>query len=72
VKADQSQTPLPDELLTCQEVARFWRVDLDTVYLWIKKGVLGVVRVGAGKRRLLRITRAEVNRHTRQTPGAHT
>lgn len=59
-----------DELLTCSEVADYYRVDVGTVRRWARKGAIGTVRVGPF--RLVRIRRTEAEKHFDEVPGAET
>jgi len=50
------------------EVAAKYRVHRVTVRQWVRKGLIGCVRVGPFGR--VRITEAEAARHFEETPGA--
>lgn len=50
-----------EELLTVSEVARLLSVEDETVRRWIRNGAMQAKHVGPS--RLIRITRAEVQRH---------
>ena len=58
------------ELLTCNEVARQYGVEPETVRRWARKGVISVVHVGPY--RTVRITRDEADRHFVRVQGADT
>jgi excisionase family DNA binding protein len=52
-------TDLPDkELLRPDEVARFWRVSVKTVYRWIDMGVMDGVKKGG----TVRVSREEAEK----------
>ena len=57
-----------DLLLTPQEVARRLSINRETVYLWMRKGVIHYVTVGQGRRRpRKRIRTSEVARQLRES-----
>jgi len=58
-----------DELLTPRAVAARWKVSLETVRRWIRKGIIGHTRGPGG---VVRIPASEVERHSRFVPGAET
>ncbi|KAA5805957.1 MULTISPECIES: helix-turn-helix domain-containing protein [Thermoanaerobacterium] len=47
-----------DKFYTVQEVAEMFKVNIHTVYRWIKEGRLNAVKVGD----LVRITESELNK----------
>lgn len=49
------------KLMTCLEVARAYRVNVETVRRWVRKGAIDVVRVGPHRR--IRIRSAEADKH---------
>jgi excisionase family DNA binding protein len=52
--------------VTVSELARYWRVSVDTIYRDIKKGALTTYRVGSS--RAIRISTAEARRYGRPAP----
>ena len=60
----------PCRLMTCREVAVRYRVHVETVRRWVRKGIVGVVRVGPYHR--IRITEAEAKRHFESSTGVAT
>lgn len=52
---------MPDpDLLSVREAAVRYHVTIQTIYLWIRKGVVPVVRVGPG-RRTIRLPRVDAD-----------
>lgn len=59
-----------DRLLTCRQVAVAYKVHTETVRRWVRKGVIGVIRVGP--HRAIRIPKSEAVKHFMLTQGAKT
>ena len=65
-----SAAPDPTEQhFTVQELAKLWRVDEDTVRDWFREAP-GVLRIGAGQRKTLRIARSVMERVYRERTEA--
>lgn len=57
-----------EPLLTCEEVANKYRVSVLTVRRWVRKEIIGHVRVGPY--RVIRIPLSEARRHFVEVKGA--
>jgi excisionase family DNA binding protein len=56
-----------DPLLTPGEVAEHLRIDRETVYLWMRKGIIRYVEIGVGEwRPRKRVRTSEVARQLRE------
>jgi excisionase family DNA binding protein len=58
----------PNDLLTVAEVAHWLRVDVRTIYRWLRAGQLPSLRVGRG----WRVRRRDVEAWMRQRTSHHT
>ena len=65
-----AQARRADDLLTCREVAEMYRVQVETVRRWVRKGVITVILVGPYRH--VRIPKTEADKHFEVVPGAKT